>query len=82
MQSSLAPRSWLPKRGDHHKRLMLLGTIALIPATTRLFPPGSLPNTLMMFGLAEVVFVVALCVHDRRVSGHVHAATLGEAGCW
>ena len=74
---------WLRKRGDYHKRLMLLGTIALIPAaTTRPFFPGSLPNTLMMFGLAEMVFVVALCVHDRRVSGHVHAATLGEAGCW
>ena len=72
---------WLRKRGDYHKRLMLLGTIALIPAaTTRPFPPDSLPNTLMMFGLAEVVFVVALCVHDRRMSGHVHAATLWGGG--
>ena len=68
---------WLRKRKDHHKRLMLLGTIALIPAaTTRVFPPDSLPNTLMMFGLAEVVFVAALCVHDRRMSGHVQAATV------
>ena len=72
---------WLRKKGDYHKRLMLLGTIALIPAaTTRPFPPDSLPNTLMMFGLAEVVFVVALCVHDRRMSGHVHAATLWGGG--
>ena len=68
---------WLRKKGDWHKRLMLLGTIALIPAaTTRPFPPGSLPNTLMMFGFAEVLFVAPLCAHDRRMSGHVHAATL------
>lgn len=72
---------WLRKRGDYHKRLMLLGTIALIPAaTTRPFPPDSLPNTLMMFGLAEVAFVVALCVHDRRMSGHIHAATVWGGG--
>jgi len=68
---------WLRKQGDYHKRLMLLGTIALIPAaTTRPFVPGSLPNTLMMFGLAEVLFVAALCVHDRRVSNRLHGATV------
>jgi hypothetical protein len=72
---------WLRRRGDYHKRLMLLGTIALIPAaTTRPFFPGSLPNTLMMFGLAEMVFVVALCVHDRRMSGRIHAATVWGGG--
>lgn len=72
---------WLRKSADYHKRLMLLGTIALIPAaTTRPFLPGSLPNTLMMFGLAEMVFVVALCLHDRRVLGHVHAATVWGGG--
>jgi hypothetical protein len=72
---------WLRKRVDYHKRLILLGTIALIPAaTTRPFLPGSLPNTLMMFGLGEAVFVVALCVHDRRMSGHIHAATVWGGG--
>jgi len=72
---------WLRKRGDYHKRLMLLGTIALIPAaTTRPLVPGSLANTLMMFGLAETVFVVALCAHDRRMSGHIHAATVWGGG--
>lgn len=72
---------WWRKRGDYHKRLILLGTIALIPAaTTRPFLPGSLPNTLMMFGLAEVVFVLALCVHDRRMLGHIHAATVWGGG--
>jgi hypothetical protein len=34
----------------------------------------------MMFGLVEVVFVVALCVHDRRMSGHIHAATVWGGG--
>ena len=72
---------WLRDRGDYHKRLMLLGTIALIPAaTTRPFVPGSLPNTLMMFGVPELVFVLALCVHDRRMSGHLHAATVWGGG--
>lgn len=72
---------WLRKRADYHKRLMLLGTIALIPAaTTRPFVPGSLPNTLMMFGLAEVMFLVALWVHDRRTSSHLHAATRWGGG--
>ena len=68
---------WFRKRGDYHKRLILLGTIALIPAaTTRPFLPGSLPNILMMFGLAETGFVVALGLHDRRMLGHFHVATV------
>jgi hypothetical protein len=72
---------WLRKRGDYHKRLVLLGTIALIPAaTTRPFFPGGVPNTLMMFGLAEAIFVVALCTYDRRMSGHIHAATVWGGG--
>ena len=72
---------WLRNRGGYHKRLMLLGTLALIPAaTTRPFLPGSLLGTLTMFGLAEVMFLVALCVHDRRTSGRVHAATLWGGG--
>jgi len=72
---------WLRKRGDYHKRLMLLGTIALIPAaTTRPLLPGSLPNDLAMFGLAEAMFVLAFCLHDRRVSRHVHSSTLWGGG--
>lgn len=72
---------WLRKRSDTHKRLMLLGTIALIPAaTTRPFAFGGVPNMLMMFGLVEVMFVAALYVHDRRSSGQVHLATLWGGG--
>ena len=71
----------LRKRADYHKRLILLGTIALIPAaTTRPFPLGSLTNTLMSFGLVEGMFVLALCVHDRRRLGRLHAATLWGGG--
>jgi hypothetical protein len=66
---------WLRKRGDYHKRLMLIGTLALIPAaTTRLFLSG-LPGILMMFGLAEALFLLALVAHDRRTLGRVHTAT-------
>jgi hypothetical protein len=72
---------WLRKRGAYHKRLMLMGTLALIPAaTTRPFLPDSLLGILMMFGLAEAMFLLALCVHDRRTSGRVHAATIWGGG--
>ena len=72
---------WLRKRPDYHKRLILLGTLALIPAaTTRPFIPGSLAGTLAGFGLAEAMFVVACCLHDRRVLGRLHAATVWGGG--
>lgn len=72
---------WLRTSGDHHKRLMLLGTLALIPAgTTRPFPPNSLPSTLTMFGLAEALFLLALTLHDWRTLGHVGRATLWGGG--
>jgi hypothetical protein len=71
---------WLRKRTDYHKRLMLLGTLALIPAaTTRLFGFGP-PGTLMMFGLAEALFMLALIAHDRRTLGRVHPATVWGGG--
>jgi hypothetical protein len=72
---------WMRKRAGYHKRLMLLGTLALIPAaTTRPFVPGSLLGSVMMFGLAEVLFFVALCIHDCRTAGRVHAATRWGGG--
>ena len=63
-----------------HKRLMLLGTIALIPAaTTRPVPPGSILMTLGMFGVPEMLFVAALIAHDLRTMRRVHPATLAGA---
>lgn len=67
---------WLRGTADAHKRLMLLGTMALIPAaTTRPFPVGSLPFVMTLFGLPEVLFVVALMLHDRRTQGRLHVTT-------
>lgn len=71
----------LRNRGGYHKRLMLLGTIALIPAaTTRPFALDSLLGTLSMFGLGELIFVAALAIHDRRTTDRVHAATWWGGG--
>jgi len=64
-----------------HKRLMILGTLALIPAaTTR--PPlhGSAVMTLAMFGLAEAIFITALILHDVRTSGRLYPATIFGGG--
>ena len=72
---------WLRKKGGFHKRLILLGTVALLPAaTTRPFDVGSVPGTLMMFGLVETMFVAALWLHDRRMSGQIHPATIWGGG--
>ena len=60
-----------------HKRLMLLGTLALIPAaTTRPVPPGSTLFLLGMVGIPEAVFILALVAHDLRAIRRVHPATI------
>lgn len=43
-------------------------------------PSRNRTGDLTMFGLAEVMFLLALCVHDRRTWGGVHAATLWGGG--
>ena len=64
-----------------HKRLMLLGTLALIPAaTTRPAPPGSLLFLIGMVGVPEAVFILALVAHDLRTSRRVHPATIWGGG--
>jgi hypothetical protein len=64
-----------------HKRLMILGTLALIPAgTTRPPPPGSIVMALGMFGLPEALFIIALVVHDLRTTGRLHPATIWGGG--
>jgi hypothetical protein len=62
-----------------HKRLMLLGTVALIPAATTRVPLGSLLLTLDLFGVPELLFVVALMLHDARTLRRVHPATMAGA---
>jgi len=60
-----------------HKRLMLLGTLALIPAaTTRPAPPGGILFLLGMIGIPEAVFILALVAHDLRTVRRVHPATM------
>lgn len=64
-----------------HKRLMLLGTLALIPAaTTRPVPPGSLLFLIGMVGVPEAVFILALVAHDLRALRRVHPATVWGGG--
>jgi len=63
-------------RADVHKRLMTLGTIALLPA-----PIARLPYEFMkagppaFFGVADL-FIVALLVYDLATRRRVHPATI------
>jgi hypothetical protein len=64
-----------------HKRLMLLGTLALLPAaTTRPAPPGSVFFLVGLIGIPEALFVLALVAHDRRTVRRVHPATSWGGG--
>jgi hypothetical protein len=64
-----------------HKRLMILGTLVLIPAATTRPPlPGSTLMTLGMFGIPEAIFIAALMIHDVRTSGRLHPATIWGGG--
>lgn len=65
------------KRPDVHKRLMLLATIAMLPAAigramARLF---GIANPALFFG-ATGLFVLAIVIYDRRSLARVHPVTL------
>lgn len=65
------------KRPDVHKRLMLLATIAILPAAigramARLF---GIANPALFFG-ATGLFVLAIVIYDRRSLARVHPVTL------
>lgn len=65
------------KRADAHKRLMLLATIAMLPAAigraiSTLF---GIANPALFFG-APGLFILAIVVYDRRRLGRVHPVTL------
>jgi len=58
-----------------HKRLMILATVAIVPAAVARLP-GLLPyGPLMFFGLGDL-FVVACLVFDRVSRGAMHPATI------
>jgi hypothetical protein len=66
---------YLRRRSQTHKRLMLLGTIALLtPALARMPFIGS-GGPLAFFGATDL-FVVACLAYDRLVHGRVHPAFL------
>lgn len=65
------------RRADIHKRLMLLATIAILPAATARWPLAFIQEVgpLAFFGLADL-FIVPLLVYDFLTRGRVHRATV------
>ena len=64
---------WFRNRGEIHKRLMLVSTIALVTAAIARWPGVIRGGPLVYFALTDL-FVVAAMVYDRRTRGRVHPA--------
>jgi hypothetical protein len=64
------------RRGDVHKRLMLLATISILPAATARLPFAFIQQVgpLAFFGLADL-FIVPCLIYDLAARGRVHRAT-------
>jgi hypothetical protein len=65
------------RRADVHKRLMLLATIAILPAATARLPFAFIQQIgpLAFFGLADL-FIVACLLYDLAARGRLHRATV------
>jgi hypothetical protein len=65
------------RRGDVHKRLMLLATIAILPAATARLPFAFIQQVgpLAFFGLADL-FIVACLLYDLATRGRLHRANV------
>jgi hypothetical protein len=65
------------RRPDTHKRLMLLSTIAILPAAVARLPIGFVETggPLVFFGLSDL-FILPLLVFDIITRGRPHRATL------
>lgn len=65
------------RRSDTHKRLMLLATIAILPAAVARLPFGFIETggPLVFFGLSDL-FIVPLIIFDIITRGRPHRATL------
>jgi hypothetical protein len=65
------------RRGDMHKRLMLLATISILPAATARLPFAFIQQVgpLAFFGLADLFIVVCL-LYDLVARGRIHRATV------
>ena len=65
------------RRPDVHKRLMLLATVAILPAATARLPFAFIQEVgpLAFFGLADLLIVVCL-LYDLLARGRFHRATV------
>ncbi|HEY5839751.1 MAG TPA: hypothetical protein VIT19_12000 [Pyrinomonadaceae bacterium] len=65
------------RRADTHKRLMLLSTIAILPAAVARLPFSFIETggPLVFFGLSDL-FILPMLVFDIITRGHPHRATL------
>jgi hypothetical protein len=65
------------RRPDMHKRLMLLATIAILPAAVARLPIGFIETggPLAFYGLADL-FIVPCLVYDFATRGRPHRATI------
>lgn len=72
------------RKTDYHKRLMLLGTMAiLVPAGARFarhFLPGIIPPGPIGGMILSDLFLAALVFYDLRARGRLHPATLWGGG--
>jgi hypothetical protein len=63
------------RRADIHKRLMLIGTLELVPAGVARWPGLETGGPLAYFGLTDLL-VVAIVVYDIATRGRPHQATV------
>src|SRR5712692_7742146 len=65
------------RRVDTHKRVMLLSSIALLPAAVARFPIGFIENggPLVFYGLADL-FIIPCLIFDIVTRGRPHRATV------
>jgi hypothetical protein len=65
------------RRADTHKRLMLLASIAILPAAVARLPIGFIETggPLVFFGLSDL-FIIPLLIFDFMTRGRPHRATV------
>jgi hypothetical protein len=67
---------YLRRNSAAHKRLMLLGTLALIPAGTTRLPWPPLILMLTFFGVPEMIVIGLLMRHDVITRRRIHSVTI------
>jgi len=73
--SLISAALWWRRKPDIHKRLMLIGTLELIPAGIARWAVFAPYGPLAYFGLSDV-FVLAMLAYDRMTRGRFHPATI------